>query len=189
MAKSMVQAWYQGGISVMDFTDSSNPVEIAFFDRGPLDPEKLTLAGYWSAYWYRGFVYATEIARGLDVLELLPSEFLSSNELAAAAQVAPDTFNAQQQRRIDWSPRPIIARAYLDQLGRSDSLARERREAVSDLLDRTEEILAGRTPADPTLTAQLDAAAASLARDADAASQRQLRGLTETLTRLAERLR
>ena len=185
----LVQAWYQGGISVMDFTDSSNPVEIAFFDRGPLDPEKLTLAGYWSAYWYRGFVYATEIARGLDVLELLPSEFLSSNELAAAAQVAPDTFNAQQQRRIDWSPRPIIARAYLDQLGRSDSLARERREAVSDLLDRTEEILAGRTPADPTLTAQLDAAAASLARDADAASQRQLRGLTETLTRLAERLR
>jgi len=123
---------------------------------------------------------------------LLPSEFLSSNELAAAAQVAPDTFNAQQQRRIDWSPRPIIARAYLDQLERSDSLALDHRDAVSDLLDRTEEVLSERTPAGPGLTAQLDAAAEALARDADAAggaSQRQLRGLTETLTRLAERLR
>ena len=187
-----VQAWYQGGISVIDFTDSSNPVEIAFFDRGPLDPDELTLAGYWSAYWYRGFIYATEIARGLDVLELQPSEFLSRNELAAAAEVAPDRFNAQQQRRIDWSPRPVIARAYLDQLGRSETLSLNRRRAVSDLLDRTEQRLDDRTAADSALVEELDTAADALERDAVAArgpSQQQLRGLAQTLTRLAERLR
>ena len=79
-----VQAWYQGGISVFDFTDSSNPVEIAFFDRGPIDRDRFVMGGFWSAYWYRGFIYGTEIARGLDVLELLPSEFLTENELPCA---------------------------------------------------------------------------------------------------------
>ena len=94
----MVQAWYQGGISVFDFTDSANPVEIAFFDRGPINADRFVMGGYWSAYWYRGYIYATEIARGLDVLELLPSEFLTENELAAAASIVPAAFNAQQQR-------------------------------------------------------------------------------------------
>ncbi len=186
-----VQAWYQGGISVIDFTDSANPFEIAYFDRGPLDPDKLTMAGYWSAYWYRGFIYATEIARGLDVLELQPSEFLSRNELAAAAQVAPNAFNAQQQRRIDWSPRPVIARAYLDQLGRTDILSPDRLGAVSDLLDRTEQQLAEGGPAAPDLVEQLETAAAALQSDATSANlahQPRLRGLSQTLTRLAERL-
>ncbi|MEO2197153.1 MAG: DUF305 domain-containing protein [bacterium] len=186
-----VQAWYQGGISVIDFTDSSNPVEIAFFDRGPLDPDEIILAGYWSAYWYRGFIYGTEIARGLDVLELLPSEYLSQDEIAAASLVAPESFNAQQQRRIDWSPRPVIGRAYLDQLGRSNAIAAERRQALSDLLDRTDQVLVDGAE-DAALAGQLDAAAAALERDspgAATANQRRLRALSESLTNLAERLR
>ena len=139
----MVQGWYQGGISVFDFTDSTNPVEIAYFDRGPLDPERISMAGYWSAYWYRGFVYGTEIARGLDVLELLPSEFLTENEITAASVVAPATFNAQDQRRIDWPARPVVGLAYLDQLERTDTLAAGRRSALSALLDRANTALAG----------------------------------------------
>jgi uncharacterized protein (DUF305 family) len=188
----MVQAWYQGGISVIDFTDSSNPVEIAFFDRGPLDAEKLVMAGYWSAYWYRGFIYGTEIARGLDVLELLPSEYLTQNEIAAASLVAPDTFNAQQQRSIDWSARPVVARAYLDQLGRSATLAPERGETLSTLLDSIDQTLADGTPTDTAIAEQLDTAAAALERDSTGASgqnQRRLRLLADTLTRLADRLR
>ena len=66
----LVQAWYQGGISVMDFTDPANPTEIAYFDRGPIDPKVLVLGGDWSAYWYNGNIYGSEISRGLDVFEL-----------------------------------------------------------------------------------------------------------------------
>ena len=188
----MVQAWYQGGISVFDFTDSSNPVEIAFFDRGPLDPERVVMAGYWSAYWYRGFIYGTEIARGLDVLELLPSEYLTRNEIAAAALVAPDTFNAQQQRRIDWSARPVVARAYLDQLGRSDTLAAERSLALSNLLDRVDRLATDGTRTDAALAAELSAAAAELDRDragGGGRSRERIVALADTLTSLAARLR
>ena len=187
-----VQAWYQGGISVIDFTDSSNPVEIAFFDRGPLDGETLVMAGYWSAYWYRGFIYGTEIARGLDVLELLPSEHLTLNEIAAASQVAPDRFNAQHQRRIEWSTRPVVARAYLDQLSRSDTVSAERVGALSDLLDRADQRLTDGTRTDTALIEQLDTAAAALERDSASArgrDQTRLRSLGETLMSLAERLR
>ncbi|HKX54983.1 MAG TPA: hypothetical protein VJN01_02730, partial [Xanthomonadales bacterium] len=93
-----VQAWYQGGISIIDFTDSSKPVEIAYFDRGPIDAEHLTLGGYWSVYWYQGHIYGTEIYRGLDVFKLLPSEFLSANEIAAAELANQGAlFNPQQQ--------------------------------------------------------------------------------------------
>ena len=188
-----VQAWYQGGISVIDFTDSSNPVEIAFFDRGPLDGETLVMAGYWSAYWYRGFIYGTEIARGLDVLELLPSEHLTLNEIAAASQVAPDRFNAQHQRRIEWSTRPVVARAYLDQLSRSDTVSVERVGVLSDLLDRADQRLTDGTRTDTALIERLDTAAAALERDSASArgrdDQTRLRSLGETLTSLAERLR
>ena len=185
----MVQAWYQGGISVFDFTDSSNPVEIAFFDRGPIDAERFVMGGFWSAYWYRGYIYATEIARGLDVLELLPSEHLTGNELAAAASVAPAAFNAQQQRRIDWSARPVVARAYLDQLARSDRLAPERRAALSDLLDRVDAL---GTATDAAIAGELATIADELESDSAAAggrSQDRLRALAETLTTLADRLR
>ena len=185
----MVQAWYQGGISVFDFTDSSNPFEIAFFDRGPIDPERLVHGGFWSAYWYRGFIYASEIARGLDVLELLPGEHLTENEIAAASSVAVGAFNAQHQRRVAWPARPAVARAYLDQLARRDTLGADRRATLSNLLDRVDR--AG-TGTDPGVAAELGAAAQALESDgADAGgrSEQRLRGLARTLTDLAERLR
>ena len=96
-----VQAWYQGGVSVIDFTDSANAFEIGFFDRGPVFEEELVMGGYWSTYWFDGLIYGTEIARGLDVLALLPSEYLSENEIAAAsATVGGELFNPQQQFRF-----------------------------------------------------------------------------------------
>ena len=100
----MVQAWYQGGVSVFDFTDSAKPVEIAFFDRGPIDAKQLITGGYWSTYWYNGHIYGSEIARGIDVFRLTPSEHLSQNEIDAAMLVRSEEFNAQQQTRIVWPP-------------------------------------------------------------------------------------
>ena len=185
----LVQAWYQGGISVVDFTDSSNPVEIAFFDRGPIDAEELVMGGYWSAYWHKGFIYGTEIARGLDVLTLLPSEHVTQNEIDAASLVAPSTFNAQQQRRVDWPAHPVIARAYLDQLGRSNAIAVDRAEAVTDALDR----ILGSEPGNGASTADaLETVATELTRDSESANgrdQARLRALAETVRRLAESLR
>jgi hypothetical protein len=120
-----VQAWYQGGISVMDFTDAAHPLEIAYFDRGPIDPKMLVLAGEWSAYWYNGRIYASEIARGLDVLELTPSKFLTQNEIDAAKTVRVAELNVQNQQKIEWPAQLVVARAYLDQLTRSLSLPAE----------------------------------------------------------------
>ncbi|MGB7420234.1 MAG: DUF305 domain-containing protein, partial [Erythrobacter sp.] len=106
-----VQSWYQGGISVMDFTDSANPVEIAYFDRGAIDDEQLVVGGYWSSYWYNGRIYATEITRGLDVFALEPSEHLSSAEIAAAeaASYADQRFNPQTQTRVTWDDAVVEA--------------------------------------------------------------------------------
>lgn len=120
------QAWYQGGLSVMDFTDPQNPFEIAYFDRGPIHEERMVIGGYWSTYWYNGLIYGTEIIRGLDVMELLPSEFLSDNELAAA-KIADmgAAFNPQQQMPVKWPAVPVVAMAYLDQLERSGGLTSE----------------------------------------------------------------
>jgi len=137
-----VQAWYQGGISVMDFTDSSNPVEIAFFDRGPVDEKELILGGYWSAYWYAGKVFGTEIARGLDVLSLSPSDYLSANEIAAASYQMPGVVvNAQQQRRHEWPVEPAIALAYVDQLARSELLATDLEAEMREILTTMETLL------------------------------------------------
>ena len=97
-----VQSWYQGGISVMDFTDADHPFEIAYFDRGPIDPKVLVLGGHWSAYWYNGRIYASEIARGLDIFELSPTEFLTQNEIDAAKTVRVAELNVQNQQRIVW---------------------------------------------------------------------------------------
>ena len=96
----MIQAWYQGGASIFDFTDPKKPVEIALFDRGPIDATKTTLAGFWSLYWYNGLIYGSEIGRGLDILELVPSEYLSQNEIDAAKSVHVDELNAQLQKKI-----------------------------------------------------------------------------------------
>jgi hypothetical protein len=122
----MVQGWYQGGVSVFDWTDVSNPVEIAFFDRGPLNAERLQSAGSWSAYWHNGLIYSSEIARGLDVLELQPSAFISQNEIDAAKTVRFEFYNPQEQKRFVWPPSFALARAYLDQLERGNGMAADR---------------------------------------------------------------
>ena len=118
-----VQAWYQGGLSVLDFTDSMKPVEIAYFDRGPVDAEKLVTGGFWSAYFYDGRIYGSEITRGVDVLALQPSEHLTGNEIAAATLARSDrTFNPQQQFPVSWQAAPVVALAYVDQLARARAL-------------------------------------------------------------------
>jgi len=117
-----VQAWYQGGISVMDFTDPANPFEIAYFDRGPIDPKVLVLGGDWSAYWYNGYIYGSEIARGLDVFQLTPTKFLTQNEIDAAKTVLVDELNVQNQQKLEWPAKLVVAKAYVDQLSRSQAL-------------------------------------------------------------------
>ncbi len=118
-----VQAWYQGGISIMDFTDPAKPFEIAYFDRGPIDPKMLVLGGDWSAYWYNGNIYASEIARGLDIFELTPTQFLTQNEIDAAKSVQTSELNVQNQQKIEWPANLVVAKAYLDQLSRSQGLS------------------------------------------------------------------
>ncbi len=131
-----VQAWYQGGISVIDFTDTANPVEIAYFDRGPIDAGELITGGYWSAYWYDGRIYGTEIVRGLDVFALTPSEHLSQAEIAAAAMADQgEVFNPQQQFRVSWPDHPVVAQAYLDQLLRDAAVPAELAGELAGLLD------------------------------------------------------
>ncbi len=118
----MVQAWYQGGISVFDWTDPANPIEIAFFDRGPVDADRMASGGSWSVYWYNGLIVSSEIARGLDILELAPSEFISENEIEAARSVQFDHFNVQGQQMFHWPATFALAQAYVDQLERSGGL-------------------------------------------------------------------
>lgn len=118
----MVQAWYQGGVSVFDFTDSAHPKEIAYFDRGPIDAKQLVIGGYWSAYWYNGHIYGSEIARGLDVFRLVPTNDISQNEIDAATAVNLDILNVQKQPKIVWPAVPAVALAYLDQLSRDNGL-------------------------------------------------------------------
>ena len=118
----MVQAWYQGGISIVDFTDPAKPFEVASFDRGPLNADRMYVAGHWSAYWFNGRIYASEIARGLDVLRLAPSEHLSAAEIAVAERVMAEEINPQTQTRPTWDDHPDVAAAYLDQLSRTQGL-------------------------------------------------------------------
>ena len=136
-----IQAWYQGGISVIDFTDSANAIEIAYFDRGPIDEKELLTGGFWSVYYYQGAIYGTEIARGLDVLKLLPSEFLSTNEIAAAALAYPamgpsKLFNPQQQIPMAWPDMPIVASAYVDQFERAKAMSSVTADNVRQLLSQ-----------------------------------------------------
>ena len=133
-----VQAWYQGGISVMDFTDAAHPVEIAYFDRGPIDPKMLVLGGDWSAYWYNGHVYASEIARGLDIFELTPTKFLTQNEIDAAEAVRVAELNVQNQERIKWPRTLVVAKAYVDQLERSQALPADRIAALRQQIQNAE---------------------------------------------------
>jgi hypothetical protein len=133
-----VQGWYQGGISVMDFTDPAHPFEIAYFDRGPIDPNMLVLGGQWSAYWYNGSIYGSEIARGLDVFELTPTKFLTQNEIDAAKTVRVAELNVQNQQKIEWPAQLVVAKAYLDQLSRSQALPAERIAALQKAIQSAE---------------------------------------------------
>ncbi|MGH7469971.1 MAG: LVIVD repeat-containing protein, partial [Longimicrobiales bacterium] len=126
----MVQAWYQGGISVFDWTDAANPKEIAFFDRGPVDATRMGSGGSWSVYWYNGAIVSSEISRGLDVFSLAPSEFISQNEIDAANSVKLEYLNAQGQPQYEWPATFALARAFVDQLERSKCLSGSRITAV-----------------------------------------------------------
>ena len=133
----MAQAWYQGGISVFDWTDPAHPREIAYFDRGPAD-STLKLSGSWSAYWYNGVIVSSEITRGLDIFELTPSPFISQNEIDAAKTVHFDYYNTQGQQQFVWPPSFALARAYVDQLERSGGLAAGRISSVRQALTTAE---------------------------------------------------
>jgi hypothetical protein len=188
----MVQGWYQGGVSVFDFTDAAHPVEIAFFDRGPVDAKSLITAGIWSAYWYNGLIYGTEIARGLDVYRLLPSDLLSQNEIEAAKLAQVKELNPQLQTRITWPATTVVARAYLDQLTRSQRIQPQRAATVTAALARADKVKPGQTQDASAAAAELSTLAGQLEAEATAASGRdqlRLRSLAETLKGRAAGLR
>jgi hypothetical protein len=166
----MVQGWYQGGVDAIDFTDPDHPFEIAFFDRGPIDPppapgdtnvsisrQRGTIGGSWGAYYYNGYVYSSELARGFDVFELLPSAQLSKNELAAAKLVHLDQYNPQSQPHIVWPPAFPVIRSYLDQLVRDNGLPSARLSAIDQALTAAEkETGAARSKSLHTLGSSVD---------------------------------
>ncbi len=176
----MVQGWYQGGISVFDWTNAKNPVEIAFFDRGPVNADQMESGGSWSVYWYNGVIVSSEIARGLDVFELTPSGFLTQNEIDAARSVKLDYFNAQGQPRFVWPATFALARAYVDQLERSRGLAPDRIAAARATLASAE------TASGEARRAPLRDLMAGLERDAGRSSDAQkVRMLATTVRELA----
>ena len=184
----MVQSWYQGGISVFDFTDSTTPVEIAYFDRGPINPTELVTGGYWSSYWYNGQIYGAEISRGIDVFRLLPSEYLSENEIAAANLVRFEEFNSQNQPRYVWPASFVVAKAYLDQLVRGKAIDGPRATTLRAALDRGD-TRAGRSAASLD---ELNTLAADLRRDAaapNAADAKRYKAMAEAITARTARLR
>jgi hypothetical protein len=153
----MTQGWYQGGVSVFEFTDPAHPKEIAYFDRGPIDASKMYVGGSWSAYWYNGYIYSSEIARGLDVFELQPSGLLSQNEIDAAKLVHFDELNVQDQQRLVWPASFVVSRAYVDQLQRSSGLSAARIAAVRAALAAAEQASgSARRDALVQLASQLD---------------------------------
>ena len=182
------QAWYQGGMSLVDFTDSANPVEIAYFDRGPIHEEHMILGGYWSTYWYKGRIYGTEIARGMDVFKLLPSEFLSENEVAAA-ELADEgsVFNPQTQNPVVWPAVPVVARAYIDQLNRSNALSDSQNASLASALNRADSLL-DRGGSDEDLASDLSSLAAGLGDGGDAQTQKRRAALAGTLSGIADKL-
>jgi len=181
-----VQSWYQGGISMIDFTDSANPVEIGYFDRGPIHDDQMVLGGFWSSYWYNGKIYGTEIARGLDVLALTPSEHLSENEIAAALMADQgERFNPQQQFEVTWPANPVVARAYIDQLERDGALSDSLMADLAAALDQAEN-----GTGDKKLARKLKSLAKAVDDDSgDAITTRRRAGLAETLSGIAAGLR
>jgi len=176
-----VQAWYQGGLSIIDFTDSANPIEIAYFDRGPIDDTDLVTGGYWSTYWYQGRIYGTEIIRGIDVFALTPSKHLSANEIAAAEMANQGgVFNPQQQFPVTWPSEPIVSLAYLDQWLRGHPEQHQTLAALYETLQAADTILKNRRQ-DTTL-------ATSLADWADAWELHGATALRDSLRAISHRL-
>ncbi len=156
----MVQSWYQGGISVFDWTDPKKPMEIASFDRGPVDSTRMAMGGSWSVYWYNGQMVSSEIARGLDVAELIPSQFISQNEIDAAKTVQWAFLNAQGQPKMEWPPSFALARSFADQLERKGCMNGPRLAEIRASLTTAERASGA------ARTAALSALAGSLAADA-----------------------
>ena len=177
-----VQAWYQGGVSVFDFTDPARPFEIAFFDRGPMSDSMLLTSGYWSTYWYNGYIYGSEIGRGLDVLQLVPSEHLTANELEAARLVRQVQLNPQSQARLTWPAEFVVARAYLDQLARGTSVTAAQVGEMRRAVDAAERATGGarRSALETLATSASNAARTASGRDAT-----RLTALAETLRGIA----
>jgi len=183
-----VQAWYQGGISISDFTDSTDVHEIAWFDRGPVNAERQSQGGYWSVYWYNGRIYGTEIARGLDVFTLEPSEHLTANEIAAARMADEGgTVNPQQQFPITWPAHPVVARAYLDQLARDNAMPAAMMDRITAAMDEATPLVesGGR---DGALARRIRALADEVRASGPDQTARRMAGLKETLTGIASRL-
>ena len=158
----MVQGWYQGGISIFDWTDPAKPFEMAYHDRGPSDSTKVGAGGSWSVYWYNGAIVSSEISRGLDVFELHPSEFISQNEIDAAKTVHFTELNPQGQPKMVWPPSFALARAYVDQLERKKCLTPEKISSVRQALATAERGAASaRQAALTSLSSQLSADAQS----------------------------
>jgi len=175
----MVQSWYQGGVSVFDWTDAKRPVEIAFFDRGPVDSTRMGSGGTWSAYWYNGVIVSSEISRGLDIMELTPSTLVSQNEIDAAKTVSLEYLNPQGQPKMVWPASFALARAYADQLERSRGLTAARLSTVRQALTRAERASgAARRTALTTLAGQIGGYAAG---SSDAAKVRMLAGAVRDL--------
>jgi hypothetical protein len=188
----MVQAWYQGGLSMFDFTDSAHPVEIAFFDRGPISGTELITGGYWSTYWYNGHIYGSEIARGIDVFNLAPSEYLSQNEIDAANLVQRVELNTQMQERSTWPTSIVVARAYIDQLTRSKAILPERARAVTDVFGKADKLRSGRDKGAPAMVRELDVLWAELQHDMAEAAPRdaaRFNLLTAMIKSRADKLR
>ncbi len=160
-----VQAWYQGGVSVMDFTDPKKPFEIAYFDRGAIDPKALVLGGDWSAYWYNGYIYGSEIARGVDVFKLTPSKYLTQAEIDAANTIHFNELNVQNQQKLSWPQNLTVAKAYVDQLERSNGLPADKLSALKSAMAATE-----KSHYKPKEVASLNRMAPSLEDDAGSAS-------------------
>ena len=168
----MVQGWYQGGISVFDWSDPATPVEIAFHDRGPVDPTRMEMAGSWSVYWYNGVIVNSEIARGLDIFELTPSALLSQNEIDAANSVRLEYLNAQSQPQFVWPATFALAGAYLDQLERSGGLSAGRIESTRRALASAEN--ASGAPRRDALARMADELSGEAGGSGDAAKVRML---------------
>lgn len=194
-----VQGWYQGGVSIMDFTNADSAYEVGYFDRGSIDPPGpvdmpkaaaaaatnqrgggRTIGGSWGAYYWNGLVFSSELDRGMDIMELTPSAELTANEIAAAKLVTFTEYNPQSQPKMVWPAAFVVVRSYLDQLVRGQGLAAARTSAIDAALTAAE----AKTGA--ARKAALTALAAQVTKDATGAKDgARVRTMAGEIRRLA----